>query len=180
MPAPDCGGARRESRVLVVIDQGFNGASVTEVLQREHHEIQLCRPADALADDGCDLILLCTNGAGAQDGDLLDRLTASHPNVPVIVVTEPAPSEPHRVTSPAAPAFPDAPLLLRSVRDALRTPRVKRLIRVPGRAGGTQFAARNARWLSDELQSRYGTPFEFAPPPLSIPVHFDNAPATAI
>jgi hypothetical protein len=125
-----------------------------------------------------DVVVLCGNQSGGRVMDLLNRITLGNPGLPVIVATRPgpaaAPSLPHYLDDSAAPPAIDAGLLLRSVREALTEPKVKRLIRLTGSHGEPRFVARNARWLSEDLQARYSMPFHWTQADVPIPVRIEN------
>lgn len=173
--------ATRETRVLVVIEDGFSEAQVLETLRREHSNVCVTNATDTSVRQTTtrrfDVILLCSGRSDGQCRELLEQITRKDPTVPVIVVTAP-PSvtkehdrERHRPPRSDG-RHVDAALLLRTVRESLQGPKIKRLIRVTEKSGKTSFLARNARWLSDDLQARYSTPFDWTPPSVSIPVRF--------
>jgi len=184
-PARDQDGRAPQTpaRILLAVDEEFNGTSVRKTLQREYSAIIQRTPREAAtrpATSGkADLILLCCTRSGPSV-ELLQRIINANPLVPVIIVTSPA--QPAGGASAAASSLErDAGLrpetLLRSVRDALREPRIKRLIRVPGERGTARFAAGNARWLADDLQARYGTPFHYSHQVYSVPIRFESTGA---
>lgn len=165
---------------MIVLEPGFDQRSVTEMLRNEPHELVLrtCREVAARTrpPERVDIILLCLTHSGCQGGELLEQISTAHPEVPVIVVTSPSAIRHCQLGQGATNPLPGARLpvgsLAHSVRDALREPRIRRLIRVPNRHGGAQYAAHNTRWLSEEHQLRYGTPFHFHDSATTIPVQF--------
>ncbi len=131
-----------------------------------------------------DAVVLCGNQSGGRVMDLLNRITLGNPGLPVIVVTNPKPatarSLPQYLDDPVAPPVFDAELLLRSVREALTEPKVKRLIRLTGRHGEPKFVARNARWLSEDLQARYSMPFHWTQSDLPVPLQIENVTPSSL
>lgn len=181
-------GETRQSRVLVVVEPGFAGPSVDEILRREHREVMLDSTRHAVIQrvksEKVDAVVLCGNQSGGRVMDLLNRITLGNPGLPVIVVTNPKPatarSLPQYLDDPVAPPAFDAELLLRSVREALTEPKVKRLIRLTGSHGEPRFVARNARWLSEDLQARYSMPFHWTQPELPVPVRIENVTPSSL
>lgn len=171
IPQPGTTGAGpgKPARVLVVLDDGFNFRAIDEILRREHPEVMVdsdrAAAMERVESEQVDVVLLCSNRSGRHAMEMLTRITSANPALPVIVVTSPNPPPgsggegPPQAAEPAPSAPVDAALLLRSVREALTEPKVKRLIRLTGSYGEPRFMARNARWLSEELQARYSSPF---------------------
>ncbi|HAV64886.1 MAG TPA: hypothetical protein DCY13_21265 [Verrucomicrobiales bacterium] len=168
-------GAARETRVLVVIDGGLDDRNLMNALRRAHGKILVSTPAEAIRQQDSsgkiDIVLLCSRRTGSQCTELVERLTAHDPLLPVIVVTGstdvPArPESTERHQGGRKQLGVNAALLLQSMREALRGPKIKRLIRISGARGGARFVARNARWLSEDLQARYSTS------PVHLPVQF--------
>ena len=183
MAAPArAGGETQQSRVLVVVEEGFDGQSVDEILRREHREVMVDSTNDTVIkrvkSEKVDVLLLCSTHSGRRVMDLLNRIIQANPALPVIVVTSPKPagaeSLPQYLAESVAPLPVDAGLLLRSVREALTEPKVKRLIRLTGSHGEPSFVARNARWLSEDLQARYSMPFHWTQPDVPIPLRIEN------
>ncbi len=181
-------GEIRQSRVLVVVEPGFAGPSVDEILRREHREVMVDSTRHAVIQrvksEKVDAVVLCGNQSGGRVMDLLNRITLGNPGLPVIVVTNPKPatarSLPQYLDDPVAPPVFDAELLLRSVREALTEPKVKRLIRLTGRHGEPKFVARNARWLSEDLQARYSMPFHWTQSDLPVPLQIENVTPSSL
>lgn len=180
-------GPGKPARVLVVLEEGFNLRAIDEILRREHPEVMVASDRAAAMDrvesEQVDVVLLCSNQSGRHAMEMLTRITSAKPALPVIVVTSPNPSPgtggegPPPAAEQAPPAPVDAALLLRSVRGALTEPKIKRLIRLTGSHGEPRFMARNARWLSEELQARYSSPFHC--PPHEGSIHLPTSEATA-
>lgn len=187
IPQPGTTGERpgKPARVLVVLEEGFNLRAIDEILRREHPEVMVdsdrATAMDRVESEQVDVVLLCSNQSGRHAMEMLTRITSAKPALPVIVVTSPNPSPssggegPPPAAEPAPTAPVDAALLLRSVRDALTEPKVKRLIRLTGSHGEPRFMARNARWLSEELQARYSSPFHCLPQEGSIQLPISGA-----
>jgi len=178
----------RPVRVQVVIEEGFNGRAIDEILRREHRDVMVdtdrAAVIDRVAADQLDVVLLCSNQSGRPAMEMLTRITAANPGLPVIVVTSPsaptgaARSLPRHLDDSTPPPV-DAALLLRSVREALAEPRVKRLIRLTGCHGEPQFVARNARWLSEDLQARFSSSFHWPAAAVPVPSRMAGGPATS-
>jgi CheY-like chemotaxis protein len=174
----------RQARVLVVAEADFDGRSIRDLLRRDYSHVKLASTREAIPDrmrsERIDVLLLCGQRSSRRVMDLLNSITGERPALPVIVVTSP-PMANERGVSPAsgplsAPPV-DAALLLRSLRDALTEPKVKRLIRLTGSRGEPKFIARNARWLCDDLQGRYSLPFHWTPAEAVIPLRIEPAAA---
>lgn len=178
------GASARQARVLVVAEEDFDGRTIGDILRREYAQVKLAPTCDSILDRvrlaRIDVLLLCGQRSSRRVMDLLNSITGERPALPVIVVTSP-PMANERGVSPAsgplsAPPV-DAALLLRSLRDALTEPKVKRLIRLTGSRGEPKFIARNARWLCDDLQARYSLPFHWTPAEAVIPLRIEPAAA---
>lgn len=173
---PHLSTANRETHVLVVVDRGPADGGLINALRQWQGRIQISSPADAIRRRSTlpkiDLIVLYSRRSGGQCTELVERLTERDPLLPVIVVTDSSEAPPdHQSTGQQDHernhSGVNAALLLQTMHDALRGPRIKRLIRLSGKRGGARFIARNARWLSEDLQSRYSTA------PFQLPVHFE-------
>lgn len=172
------GDGPQPARVLVVVEPGFDGQSVAEILRRQYRETTVDSTNDLVVQrvkaEQIDVVVLCGNQSGGRVMDLLNRITLGSPGLPVIVVATPRPVAaqclPQFLDDTVAPLPVDAGLLLRSVREAITEPRIKRLIRLTGSQGEPRFVARNARWLSEDLQARYSLPFHWTPVEVPIPL----------
>lgn len=165
--------------MLVVFENGPCESSDVDHLRREHEHVHV---VDASHFAKCrtlnrhyDVVLLYSNKSGSQRRELLDKVTRRDPLMPVIVI---ACTQLHAGGSARGSLTPftdsnagghDAGLVLQAVREVLREPKIKRLIRVTEKNGKTTYLARNARWLSQNRQTRYSTPFEWSLPPTLLP-----------
>jgi len=189
-PAPQPGETSPEParppavRLLIVSESGVAREPVIERLRQEYPGLTVCTVSDVVLERRTTtefgLVILCCAGSRHRDIDLLSQITKKNPSQPVIIVTNPkvagsGPSEEviGRESARSADEGAAAPLLV-MIRDALRRPRVKRLIRVAG-ARGASFVARNARWLSDELQARHSIPIPASAPPFRLPIHMGES-----
>ncbi|HSH15840.1 MAG TPA: hypothetical protein VLD18_07390 [Verrucomicrobiae bacterium] len=176
------GASARQARVLVVADEDFDGRTIGDILRREYAQVKLASTCDSILDrvrsERIDVLLLCSQRSSRQAMELLNQVTCENPALPVIVVTSPPVADARGIPSPLAQltAPPvDAALLLRSIREALTEPKVKRLIRLTGSRGEPKFIARNARWLCGDLQARYSMPFHWTPAEVVIPLRIEVA-----
>jgi CheY-like chemotaxis protein len=176
------GASARQARVLVVAEADFDGRTISDILRLEYAQVKLASTRDSILDrvrsERFDVLLLCSQRSSRQAMELLNQVTSENPALPVIVVTSPPVADAHEVSSPHTPLIAppvDAALLLRSIREALTEPKVKRLIRLTGSRGEPKFIARNARWLGDNLPARYSMPFHWTPPEVVIPLRIEVA-----
>ncbi len=169
-----------KSRLLVVVEPGFDGRQVEAILRHECREVMMDATNDQVVQrlqaEEFDAVIVCSHQSGGRVMELLDRITLGHPGLPVIVVTGQSPSTAGGPPPPPGSSTPapkiDSDRLLRSVREALTEPKIKRLIRLTNRDGLPQFVARNARWISEDLQSRYSLPFHWTPPGSAVALRF--------
>lgn len=170
---------RRGNQVLVVFENGPCESPDVDHLRREHEHVHV---VDASYFAKCrtlnrhyDVVLLYSNKSGSQCRELLDKITRRDPLIPVIVI---ACTQLHAGGSTRGRFNPvidhntgghEAGLVLQAVREVLREPKIKRLIRVTERNGKATYLARNARWLAQDRQMRYSTPFEWSLPPTLLP-----------
>lgn len=157
----------------MVMEKSRNVPSIVDALRRHHHQVQLLYTNNL---SGCrarerkhDVVLLYSDQPGNQRRELFDEITGDDPSVPIIVITGPATSaerarDHYRRGNGLSPSRNQTALVLQKVREVLREPKIKRLVRVTESSGKTSFLARNARWLSENLQARYSTPFAWSLP----------------
>lgn len=171
-----------QARVLVVADEDFDGRPIGDILRLEYAKVTIASTRDSILDrirsERIDVLLLCSHQSSRRAMELLNQVTCENPALPVILVTSPLVASvrgdslpPGRLTGPPV----DAALLLRSIREALIGPKVKRLIRLTGSRGEPRFVVRNARWLCDDLQARYSMPFHWTPAEVVIPLRIGPA-----
>jgi hypothetical protein len=116
------------TRIMLVVESGVDHRAVSGALRDVSREISVRSPREAvsgrIATERFDLVILHTESSGPRATELLARMTEGNPSLPVIVVTVPPGDK-----CPAGEGV-DPALLVLTVDETLRGPRIKRLIRV--------------------------------------------------